>query len=288
MEPVLVTGAGGTVGRHLVPLLLESGTPVRTTITRPASSRPVPESDVSTVRFDFTDATTWDAAFTGVRRMFLLRPPELSRPERDLIPALERARALGVEHVVFLSVQGAGRNRVVPHAAVERWLRESGLSWTFLRASFFMQNLTGPHGSDIQRRSEILVPAGCGATAFVDAADVAQVAAAALLHPETHRGRVWTPTGPEALRYDQVAEILSRELGRPIAYRRPGLVRYAVHARRTLRMPLPMVAVTSVIYTAARLGLADDLTDDVRTVTGRRPTDLREFAQREAGRWNRD
>ena len=213
--------------------------------------------------------------------MFLLRPPHLSRPRRDLIPALERARDLGVDHVVFLSVQGAGTNRAVPHAVVERWLRGSGLSWTFVRAAFFMQNLTGPIGADIRDRSQIVVPAGRGTTAFVDAADVAAVAATALLDPGTHGGRAWTPTGPEALTYHQVADLLSEELNRPIADARPGTLRYVVHAGRTLRMPPGMIAVTSAIYSAARLGLAAGLTDDVHAVGGRPPTDLRHFLARE-------
>jgi nucleoside-diphosphate-sugar epimerase len=77
------------------------------------------------------------------------------------------------------------------------------------------------HTSDIRDRDEICVPAGRGATAFVDAVDVGAVAAAALLDPAGHRCRAWTITGPEALNYAQVAAILSQILGRPICYSRP-------------------------------------------------------------------
>jgi uncharacterized protein YbjT (DUF2867 family) len=161
------------------------------------------------------------------------------------------------------------------------------VSWTFVRASFFHQNLSTTHAADIRDRDQIIVPAGGGATAFVDAEDVGAVAAAALLDPSAHAGRAWTVTGPRALTYAQIADILTAELGRPIRYARPGLVTYLRHARRQLEMPWGMVAVTSAIYTTARLGLAAGLTEDTQKVLGREPIDLTEFVHREREAWTR-
>lgn len=287
VAPVLVTGSTGTVGRGVVEQLTAAGVPVRAAVT-PARATSRPSADgPERVAFDFTDATTWSAAFDGVERMFVVRPPRLGRPRTQMIPALEAARAAGVAQMVLLSLQGAERNRVVPHATLEAWVRNSGLAWTFVRPSFFMQNLTTTHLTDIRDRDRLVVPAGSGATAFVDAADVAAVAAAALLHPEEHRGRAWTTTGPAALTYAEVAATLTRVIGRPIAYARPGLPHYARHARSALAMPWGMVAVTSAIYTTARVGLADGLADDVRTVTGRDPVGFEDFARRHVTLWQR-
>lgn len=290
--PVLVTGAGGTVGRGVAEGLSAAGVPVRAAVTRApehvagAGSADVPgRGRVEQVRFDFTDSSTWPAAFDGVEQMFLLRPPHLGRPRTQMLPALEAARAAGVAQVVLLSLQGAEHNRVVPHATLEAWLRESGLDWTFVRPSFFMQNLTTTHLSDIRDRGELVVPAGRGATAFVDADDVAAVVVAALLHPPEHRGRAWTPTGPESLTYAQVADTLSRVLGRHITYTAPGALRYAANARTVLGMPWGMVAVTTGIYTLARLGRAGNLTHDVHTVTGKDPRSFEDFASHHATKW---
>ncbi|GAA1724819.1 NAD(P)H-binding protein [Isoptericola hypogeus] len=276
---ILVTGASGNVGSAVVRELEAAGADLRLAVRSPGPA------DGREVAFDFTDPATWRTAFDGVRSMFLVRPPAIGNVKRDLLPAVAAARDAGVEHVAFLSLQGAEKNKVVPHATVEAWLRASGLAWTFVRASFFHQNLTTTHASDVRDRDEILVPAGRGATAFVDADDVGAVAAAALLDPGRHAGRAWTVTGPRALTYAQVAEILTAELGRPIRYPRPGIPRYARHARRELGMPWGMVAVTTAIYTTARLGLAAGLTGDVRTVLGRDPIDFAEFAHRERGAW---
>lgn len=269
---VLVTGARGTVGRDVVRLLRERQVPVRA-----ASRGTVP-------RFDLTDPSTWPGVLDGVDRLFLVRPPAVHAVHRDVVPFLRSARAAGVRHVVLLSVQGADRLTVTPHARLEAWLRGSGCGWTFVRPSFFVQNLTGVHAPDVAR-GRLVLPAGRGRTAFVDSRDVARVAVEALADPVAYRARVLTPTGPEALTYDDVAATLTEVLGRPVRYAPVSLPRYARHAHRALGLRWPMVAVTAAIYTTARLGLAAGLTDDVRTVTGRPPTALRDVAERERAAW---
>ena len=279
MSPaLLVTGATGTVGRPLVDALVAAGVAVGAASRRPAA--PV-DPLVTPVRLDFADPTTYDAAFAGVETLFLVRPPALARPQHDLFPALAAAREQGLRHVVFLSVQGVERLRVVPHARIEAWLRTSGLGWTFLRASFFDQNLITVHGPAVAERDELLMPAGRGRTAFVDAYDLAAVAARAMLDPAWAAGEAWTLTGSEALTYGEVAGIMTAVLGRPIRYAQPGLLRYVVRARRELDMPAGLVAMTSVIYTTARLGLAAGLTDEVARLLGRPPTTMAEFVRRE-------
>lgn len=277
VAPFLVTGATGNVGAPLVTALQERGA-----VVRPASRHPV---DPQGVVFDFGDPAAWDAAFEGVEAMFLVRPPQITDVRRGLVPALVRARAHGVRHVVLLSVQGAGAVPVLPHAGIERWLRSSGMDWTFLRPSYFDQNLSSVFSADIRDRNEIVVPAGHGRTAFVDAHDVAAVAAHALLEPGRHCGRIWTPTSEQALRWDEVAAVLSEVLGRRITYRRPSLAGYVRHARTVLGFDVPMTAMTTLIHATARVGVAGRLTEDVSTVTGRAPITLEEFARREHQVW---
>ena len=285
--PILVTGALGTIGRQVAAGLVAEGRRVRAADLDPSAIPGTLADGVEAVGFDFTDPGTWRGAFDGVQVMFLMRPPQLSNIARDMVPALEAARTAGVRHTVLLSLQGAQANKVVPHAKIEAWLRASGRDWTFVRPSFFMENLSGVHAGDIRDRDEIMVPAGRGATSFVAAHDVAAVAVTALLDPAAHRSIAWTPTGPEALTYEQVAQVLSSELGRAIRYRRPGVLRYARHARRTLGLPPAMVAVTTAIYTVARVGRAGGLTDDVQHVTGHPPLTLAEWAHQHHAAWER-
>ncbi len=278
-SPVLVTGATGTVGRPVVEALRAAGVPVR-----PVSRR---MTDPDGAAFDFGVPATWPPAFDGVSTMFLVRPPHLANVARDMVPSLEEARRCGVRHVVLLSVQGADRVRVLPHARLERWLRASGMAWTFLRPSYFDQNLVTVFAADLRDHDRLLVPAGAGRTAFVDALDVAAVAAAVLREPGLHRGRAWTPTGGEALTWSEVALILSEVLGRPVTYSDPGILGFFRHARADLGMDTAMAATTTVIHATARLGVARHLTDDVRRVTGQGPLTFRAFADRERAAWER-
>ncbi|WP_254764064.1 NAD(P)H-binding protein [Natrinema marinum] len=270
---VLVTGATGTVGAHVVDGLRYAPDAAVTAASRdPVTARE--RLDCATVGFDFTDPTTYRDAFAEIDALLLVRPPALSRVRRDIIPALSAAVGAGVEFVVFLSVIGADRNPLVPHARIESWIADSGLETTFLRASFFMQNLSTTHREEI-RDGRLAVPAGDGKTSFVDARDVADVAVRALREGITG---AYDLTGPDALSYAEVCAVLSATLEREVEYTDPSLPRFLV-SRYRLEGDLAKAGVMAAIYTTARLGLAARVTDDVRSLLGRPPTDFRAFVR---------
>ena len=268
---VLVTGATGTVGSFVRESL------ERRACTVQALTRSPDPTDESEVAFDFERPETWGRAFEGGDRLFLVRPPAISRVGESIVPAIDAARRCGVEHVTLLSVLGAEKNPLLPHRRIERHLESSGLDYTFLRASFFMQNFDEVLARDIREHDELFVPAGDGKTSFVDARDIAEIAALTLT-ADDHRNRSYDVTGSEALTYDEAAARFSDVLGREISYPRPGLLAFA---RRWLsRGESPgFVAVMCGIYTTARLGLAGRVTDDTRRLLGRKPRSLREYVQ---------
>jgi uncharacterized protein YbjT (DUF2867 family) len=282
--PILVTGASGNVGSEIVRLLRRHGQPVRV-----AARDETPEGDrdgVEAVRFDFADKRTYAGAFVGVERMFLLRPPAISDVRRVIAPAIDAARDAGVRHIVFLSLLGVQRNPVVPHHAIEQHILRSGLDYTFLRASFFMQNLSTTHRQEIADEDIIAVPAGRGRTSFVDVRDIAAVGALALTE-EGHANHAYDLTGGEALNYYEVAGLFSEVLGRPIIYRDPSLVAF-IRRERARGTELSKVLVMAGIYTTARLGLAGRISDDVERLLGRAPTTMRQFIQDYRAYWERD
>lgn len=277
-----MTGATGTVGRHVVAELVEGGTAVRAVGRRPPPPEP---GRVEAAPFSFTGPDTWPAAFHGARSLFLIRPPQVVDVARDLLPAVAAARDAGVRRVVFLSVLGAERNPLLPHRRVERWLESSGMAVTHLRAGNFMQNLTGVHAADVRDRDRLVVPAGDAAMSYVDARDVAAVAARCLLEETPTRG-AWDVTGPAAVTHAEVAAVLSEVLGRPIRYTRPSLPRYWAHARRTGMAP-ELTAATSVLYSLARVGVGARVSGDVARVLGRPAHDIRRFARDHRDTWTR-
>ncbi|MEF8825844.1 MAG: SDR family oxidoreductase [Halapricum sp.] len=279
-ETVLVTGATGTVGSRVLVRLVGRDVTVRAALRNPEDERDALPDGVEAVSFDFEKPETWGVAFEGVDRVLLIRPPAISRVGKSFNPAIEAAERVGVEHVVVLSVLGAENNPLLPHRRIEKHVLGTDLDWTFLRPSFFMQNLSQVHRTEIVEQGEIVVPAGDGTTSFVDAADIAAVAVETLTG-DGHAGQAYDVTGPEALSYHEAAATLTDVLDREVTYEEPSLVRFARHSRR-LGRDWPFVIVMAGLYTTARLGLAGRVSDDVERLLDRPPTSFREWAETNA------
>jgi uncharacterized protein YbjT (DUF2867 family) len=275
---ILVTGPTGTVGGPLLTLLAEqdldvmAGAPDPARFSGPAECRAL----------DFERPDTFAAALAGVRRVFLMRPPAISDTKRYIRPFIQSAEQHGVEHVVFLSLMGV--NRVMPHWRVEQDLRASTLRWTFLRPSFFAQNLQTAYGDDIREQSRIRVSSGRGRTSFIDTRDIAAVASLVLTDPSPHVEQAYTLTGPGALDYYQVASMLSAELGRAITYEPLGLLAYR-HELRGQGLPSGYVNVQLLINVIARLGLAAKVNDTMPRLLGRPPTPLATYLHDHRDAW---
>jgi uncharacterized protein YbjT (DUF2867 family) len=281
VKPILITGATGNVGGETLRLLAQAGQPVRAAVRRPPAT-PLP--GVEYIPFDFADPATHAPALDGVGRLLLVRPPAIGDAKGVINPFVSTAQAAGVEQVVFLSLIGVERNRFVPHHAIEAHIQAIGLPYTFLRAGFFMQNLSTTHRAEIAEENRIVIPAGQSRTAFLDGRDIAAVAVRALTEPG-HANRAYPLTGGEAFAYGEVAAIFSEVLGRRIVYANPsvlGFVRHSLGCGRGLGMTLVMAA----LYTVGR-GNAATITADLPALLGRPPGRLRQFVEDHWDCWGR-
>jgi uncharacterized protein YbjT (DUF2867 family) len=283
MTEILLTGATGNVGKEIAAILKKNGVPFRAAVRELSEAGSLGSTE--SVRFDFEDPSTFENAFRGIRRVYLMRPPAISDP-KVIRPAIEAGMRAGVEQFVFLSLLGAEKNQVVPHRKIEELLLECKAGYTFLRPGFFMQNLSTTHAPEIRDQDEIWVPAGKGSTSFIDAQDIAAVAAKCLTE-EGHLGKAYALTGSEALTYAQVAALLTQVLGRKIQYRNPSILRFAWHMRRRRGFPWAFIGVMVGIYTVAKIGRAGTLTQELRQLLGRDPVRMKEFLEKNRGVWER-
>lgn len=276
---VLVTGGTGNVGAPLVRRLVERGVRVRVAVRDPGPA-PIASDMVERVRFEFGDPRSYASALAGVERLFLLRPPAISDVEAQIHPFVTAAVAAGVRQIVFLSVVGADRARFIPHAKIEAHLRASGVeTWTFLRAGFFAQNLVDTYAPDIRGEDRLYLPAGDGKVAFVDAEDLAEVAALALTSPlddPRFARRAPSLTGPVALDFDAVASLLSAELGRPIRYERASAFGAYRHLRRR-GLVRAQALVVCALHIGLRFGQAETVDPTLAQLLDRAPRELGEF-----------
>lgn len=273
---IFVTGATGNIGREVVKELVKKEQPVRAAAIDEKDALSVPQG-VDVAIFDFAETGSYQRALDGVKKVFLMRPPQITDMESTLNRFVDHFKSTGIKHIVFVSLLGVENNPRVPHYAAEEHIKTCGIPYTFLRPSFFMQNLSTTHRDEIRNRDEIYLPVGKARTSFIDTRDIGSVAARVLTE-NRHEKQAFALTGGEALDYDEVAQIFSQVLGRKITYRNPSLPAFAWYSLRR-GMPLKFVLVMAMLYTNTRKGMADMITDDVERLLGRPPITFRQFVE---------
>lgn len=281
---ILVTASTGNVGREVVHALQAKGIAFRAADSRPERVVALLGDDVPAVRLDFRETSTFLPAIEGCTAVFLLRPPAIANVKETLLPFIDAARAQGARQIVFLSVAGAGKNKLVPHHAVEAHLARRSDDWTILRPGFFAQNLGDAYRLDIVDDDRLYVPAGRGRVAFVDVRDVAEVAAAALADPSAHVKKAYTLTGPAAVTFDDAAALLSEALGRPIRYEPASVVGYARHLR-SRGMPATQIMVQTILHLGLRFGQGAHVDPTLASLLGRPGRTLREYIRDHVDVW---
>jgi uncharacterized protein YbjT (DUF2867 family) len=280
---ILVTGATGLNGSAAIREFVRRREPVRALVrsAAKAASGGVP-ANVEVVEGDMLRPETLGAALDGVDRVLMISTADarLAETQRSFIDAAKRA---DVRRIVKFSGRGASLetpfrfNRM--HAEVERYLEESGLEWTHLRPSQFMQ-VYFREAPTIASEGVVYLPLEDARVAPVDVEDIAEVGFA-LLHGDGHEGKAYEMSGPEALAMDEVAERLARVLGKPIRY-----VNVAPdEKRRTLLsagIPPAFADAMDELFRERRKGAESTVNLSTHETLGVRPTTFEEFARRNA------
>jgi uncharacterized protein YbjT (DUF2867 family) len=272
---ILVTGATGNVGKPLVGLLSDTGVPFRAFVRDPERGRAALGPTVALAEGDFAEPATLDAALEGVERVFLLSGN--SELETDAVEASVRA---GVGRVVKQSALGVGLDPPPFHRRIEETLEGSGLGFTHLRPTAFMQTLAAYLPALIGNDGTFRLPAGGGRVAWVDTRDISAVAFRALTE-DGHEGKAYPITGPETLSMAEVAEKLSAATGRPIRYENvpPDTARELMVQRG---LPAAFADFLVAFYGLVSEGATDFVTQSVPEVTGAPGRTFGAFAQEHA------
>ncbi|MBI3812467.1 MAG: SDR family oxidoreductase [Nitrospirae bacterium] len=216
---ILVIGGTGKAGREVVRQLAEIEVLTRVLVRNPKTAHEVKELGLEAVEGDLTNVAGIEAALRGIEKVFILVPP--SQNEAELKSSIiNAAKKMGVKHVVMLSGAGATHDSPISqarqHAKADDYLRASNLPFTILRPYFFMQNFLA-QAEIIKSQGAIYGNYKDGRLAMVDTRDIAAVARACLTE-DGHEGRIYIITGGEPIAHAEVAEKLSRVLGRKIKY----------------------------------------------------------------------
>jgi NAD(P)H dehydrogenase (quinone) len=269
-----VTGSTGVLGGLVARLLAEQGVPQRLLVRDPDRAPALDGAENAIC--EYGDRAAARAALEGVTTLLMISASESAdRLERHRT-FVDAATAAGVGQIVYTSFAGAAADCTFTlgrdHYATEQHIRASGLRHTFLRDNFYLDFLPLMVGED----GVIRGPAGRGRVAAVARADVARVAAAVLTDPTSHKDATYTLTGPEALTMDDVARTIHEATGRDVSFH-DETVEEAYASRRQWDAPQWQYDAWVSTYTAIKEWEFEDVFDDIRSVTGRRPTSLSEL-----------
>ena len=269
MEKILVVGANGTVGKELVRLLRLEGKQVFETTHRAASGSHQRHVDLVTKE-------GVEEALIGIDRVFLLSPPGHANQFALLDPVIQAARQQKVKRLVLMTAMGVNFSDEIPLRKAELALEASGIPHTILRPNWFMQNFNSYWIGGILAQGKVLLNAGQAKVTFIDARDIAAVAAKTLLTDGPNQ--VFDLTGSESLDHAQAAKILSDVTGKSIVYE-------SITAEAMLKgltgagLPVDYSQVLVAMLSGLSAGHASHDTGAVKKILGRDPITFRKYAE---------
>jgi uncharacterized protein YbjT (DUF2867 family) len=269
----LVLGGTGKTGRRVAERLRSRGWPVRI------------GSRFAEVPFDWNQPTTWNDALANVSQAYVSYYPDVAVPgTANVIRSFtEVAISRGVRRIVLLSGRGE------PEAErCEQVVQASGVEWAIVRASWFNQNFSEGHFFEPILEGELALPAGAIGEPFVDADDIAEVAAASLID-DRHAGEVYEVTGPRLWTFAEAIAEIARVTRRDIRFTEIGIQDYAA-GMEGAGVPRELVALITYLFTEVLDGRNASVQDGVQRALGRPPRDFSAYVRDTAatGVWNRN
>jgi uncharacterized protein YbjT (DUF2867 family) len=290
-EKILVAGATGTVGSEVVKRLLSITTAdsVRAAVHSKSKAEEISQytkKGIEIVELDYMKPETISEALIDIDKLFLqtIPVPQITDVCYSIV---KEAKKNNVNYIVKLSAMGAdsqsGSTILRLHGAEEQIIKESGIPYTFLRPTAFMQNFMTQFGQTIKTQNVFYVPAGDAKMSFVDARDIGAIAAKMLINGNEdenkyHINKVYDITGQAALSYSQAAEILSKETGKKISYM--DITEDAARkAMKEIGMNDWSIDILIELFRTIKTGYGVETTTAVEHITGRKPTSFERFAK---------
>jgi uncharacterized protein YbjT (DUF2867 family) len=273
---VLVTGATGNTGSGLVPALRSAGVDVRAFVRDESKAQPLKDVGAEVFVGDLDQPETIEPAVEGVDKIYLLtwNGPTQEQQAQNVLKAAKRA---GNPHIVRHSMWGPEQSRIIKQGhQVEEALKSSGLPWTLLKPTFFMQN-TMMAAQTIASDGVIYWDMKDGKLGMIDLRDIVDVAVA-VLTSSGHEGKSYILTGPAAISFHDVAATFSKVLGKDVKYVSvPGEA--ALESIVSIGMPEWIAKGYLELFEGFSENFANRATDNVAILTGHPARSFEQFAR---------
>jgi uncharacterized protein YbjT (DUF2867 family) len=275
---ILITGATGNVGSQLLKVFSQNNVPVQALVRRRDPAKQPPMRSVEYVEADLTKPYSLADAFKGVRTLFLILP---------LVPnmvdigcnAVDAARKAGVRYLVKMSVmlpEDSPIKLYQLHREIENHIEATGLDCTFLRPNSFYQNYINICGKTIRSGNVFYLPLADARVSLIDTRDIASTAFK-ILTTDIGKNQAYELTGPESLTNEDVADSLTKVLGKRISYAAID-DDAATNSMSQAGISYWLINILMELYHSQRKGNADLVSDSVQDLTGKAPIPFQQFA----------
>ena len=284
MKRILVTGATGNVGMELIKFLYAKNSKCEIV----AGVRNIEKSKqifknydkLEFVNFDFENTETFHKSLENIDVVFLLRPPHISDTNKYFRPLIQTIKNKGINEIVFLSVQGVEKSKIIPHHKIEKLITEFGLHHIFIRPSYFMQNLTTTLLNDIVEKRKIILPAGKAKFNWIDIENIAEVAAILLENFENYKNRSFEITGTENVNFYRIADLISNMINERVDYENFNPLKF-FRTKKKDGISTGMILVMIMLHFLPRFQPEPKISNFYEKLTGKQPTLIAEFIKRE-------
>ena len=279
---VFVYGGSGLVGGHLVTELQKQGHEVWAGSRKPESQKS--SANLHWVFADSSNLTKGLEVLEQVDAAYFLSPPGQTNQYEILSPWIEKAKQVRLKKLVLMTAMGVDHTPPeAPFRKTEILLEGAGIPWNIIRPNWFMQNFHTFWIAGIKQDQKIYFPGGNAKTSFIDARDIASVAAV-LLTTTKYDNQAFTLTGPESIDHNEVAKHLTNVSGKNIEYVDvdPKVFESSLVSAGLSK---DYAAFLVMIAGALKEGFPAPILDTVKILTGKNPIYFAEYAKDFASSW---
>lgn len=286
MKKLLVIGATGNIGTAVIDALLAHSNKEEVqivagcrNIAKAKKNFPTWYNQVQWLSMDLENTATFEEELSTINCVFLLRPPHLA-DMKIFQPIIDLFVKNNIKEIVFLSVQGVEKSTIIPHYKIEQSIKQSGLEYVFIRPSYFMQNLITELLADIKHKKAIVLPAGNAKFNWVDVQNIGEAIAEIIHNFDPYCNQAIEITGKENKNFEAVATLLSSIIGIQISYKSVNPFQF-FFIKKKEGIPFGKILVLFMLHFIARFEPEPIISDNYTKITGKQPTLLAQFIERE-------
>ena len=282
---ILVTGATGHFGNAVINFLLEKGvaaSKISALVRDTTKAKDLETKGVVLKQGNYKDYTSLVNAFKGVDKLLFVSGSEIDNRLLQHENVVKAAKETEVKHVIYTSSVRKNETETSPlwsltesHILTEKWIKESGLTYTFVKNNFYLDVVPLFIGEQVLETETIYLPAGTGKVPFALRSEFAE-ATANIIASSGHENKAYDFTNTEAYSYNDVAKYISKITGKTINYVSPDVQEFE-QTLTNLGVPSEAIVLMSVAAVAQASGEQDAISGDLEKLLGRKPVSLETF-----------